>query len=175
VAAYAFRWILDDQFGMIPHWVYLVSGERSAPLISPLGAQVSLILANVWKNAPFMAVVFLAGLQGVPEELYEAARVDGANAWQRFRSITVPMVTPLMIAMGMFFVVWQLASFDLIYGMTGGGPGVATMVLALRIFQEGLLFFKFGFASALSVVLLLLVGMVGLAGLLLFRRVEVRL
>jgi multiple sugar transport system permease protein len=175
VAAYAFRWLLDDQFGLIPHWINLATGERVAPLSSAFAAQLSLVLVNVWKNAPFMAVVFLAGLQGVPEDLYEAAKVDGANGWQRFWAITMPMVLPLLIAQGMFFVVWQLASFDLIYGLTNGGPGTATVVLSLRIFQEGLLFFKFGFASAISMVLLVLVAVVGLVGLTLFRRREVAL
>jgi multiple sugar transport system permease protein len=175
VAAYAFRWLLDDQFGLIPHWINVVFAQRVAPLSSPILAQVSLVLVNVWKNAPFMAVVFLAGLQGVPDDLYEAAKVDGANAWQRFWAITFPMVLPLLIAQGMFFIVWQLAAFDLIYGLTNGGPGVATVVLSLRIFQEGLLFFKYGFASAISMVLVVLVALVGLAGLFFFRRREVAL
>jgi multiple sugar transport system permease protein len=173
VAAYAFRWLLDDQFGLIPYWINQVTGSRVAPLASPEGAQVSLVLVNVWKNAPFMGVVFLAGLQGVPEDLYEAARVDGASAWQRFWAITFPLILPLVIAQGMFFVVWQLAAFDLIYGLTNGGPGVATVTLSLRIFQEGLLFFKYGFASALSMVLMALVAVVGLFGLFWFRRREV--
>ena len=173
VAAYAFRWLLDDQFGLIPYWINQLTGVRLAPLSSALSAQVSLILVNVWKNAPFMAVVFLAGLQGVPEDLYEAAKVDGANPWQRFWAITFPMILPLLIAQGMFFVVWQLAAFDLIYGLTNGGPGVATVTLSLRIFQEGLLFFKYGFASAVSVVLMVLVAVIGLVGLFFFRRREV--
>jgi multiple sugar transport system permease protein len=173
VAAYAFRWLLDDQFGLVPYWINQLSGVRLAPLSSALSAQVSLILVNVWKNAPFMAVVFLAGLQGVPEDLYEAAKVDGANPWQRFWAITFPMILPLLIAQGMFFVVWQLAAFDLIYGLTNGGPGVATVTLSLRIFQEGLLFFKYGFASAVSVVLMVLVAVIGLVGLFFFRRREV--
>jgi multiple sugar transport system permease protein len=173
VAAYAFRWLLDDQFGLFPYWINQLTGVRLAPLSSALSAQVWLILVNVWKNAPFMAVVFLAGLQGVPEDLYEAAKVDGANPWQRFWAITFPMILPLLIAQGMFFVVWQLAAFDLIYGLTNGGPGVATVTLSLRIFQEGLLFFKYGFASAVSVVLMVLVAVIGLVGLLFFRRREV--
>lgn len=173
VAAYAFRWLLDDQFGLFPHWINMLTGQRVAPLSSPGGAQLSLILVNVWKNAPFMAVVFLAGLQGVPEDLYEAAKVDGANGWQRFWAITFPMVLPLLIAQGMFFVVWQLAAFDLIYGLTNGGPGVATVTLSLRIFQEGLLFFNYGFASAVSMVLMALVAVVGVFGLIWFRRREV--
>jgi multiple sugar transport system permease protein len=175
VAAYAFQWILDDQFGLVPNIVDGVSGAQILPLVGATEAQISLILVNVWKNTPFIAIVFLAGLQGVPEELYEAAKVDGAGAWQRFRGVTVPMMLPLIVVMGMFFVVWQLASFDLIFGLTAGGPGNATTVLSLRIFQEGLQFFEFGMAAALSVVLLLMVAIVGLVGVVLFRRVEVRL
>jgi multiple sugar transport system permease protein len=173
VAAYAFQWILDDQFGMIPHWINLLVGKRPVIFISPTGAKIAVIMVNVWKNAPFMAVVFLAGLQGVPEELYEAAKVDGANAVQRFWSITLPLIAPLVVTMGTFFVVWQIASFDLVYGLTKGAPGVATTVLALRVFEEGLLYFKYGFASAIAVVLLLIVGGVGLLGIVLFRRFEV--
>jgi multiple sugar transport system permease protein len=173
VAGYLFRWMLDDQFGMIPHWVYLVTGERMVALISPWGARISVILVQVWKEAPFMAIVFLAGLQGIPEELYDAAIVDGANIWQRFWRITIPLVAPLVITLGMFRIVWSLANFDLIFGLTFGGPGVATSVLSLRIFQEGILYFKFGFASAISVVLLILVGIMGVIALRLFRRYDV--
>jgi multiple sugar transport system permease protein len=173
VAGYLFRWLLDDQFGMIPHWVYVLTGERMVALISPWGARIAVILVQVWKDAPFMAIVFLAGLQGIPEELYDAAIVDGANVWQRFWRITIPLVAPLVITLGVFRVVWSLANFDLIFGLTFGGPGVATSVLSLRIFQEGILYFKFGFASAISVVLLILVGIVGMIALRLFRRYDV--
>jgi multiple sugar transport system permease protein len=175
VAAFAFRWLLDDQFGLIPTWIHQLTGDRVAPLTNAFDARLSLVLLNVWKNAPFMAVVFLAGLQGVPEDLYEAAKVDGARGWQRFWAITFPMVLPLLIAQGMFFVVWHLASFDLVYGLTNGGPGVATELLALRIYQEGMLFFKYGFASAISVILMILVALAGLIGLTLFRKREVAL
>lgn len=173
VAGYAFRWLLDDQFGLIPYWANLVSGEQMVVFISLWGARTAVILVQVWKDAPFIAIVFLAGLQGIPSEVYDAARVDGANAWQRFWRITLPLVMPLVITMGLFRTVWTLANFDLVYGLTFGGPGVATSVLALRIFQEGILFFKFGYASAISVILLILVGVIGLIALLLFRRLEV--
>jgi multiple sugar transport system permease protein len=173
VAGYAFRWLLDDQFGLIPYWVNLISGTRLVAFISPVSAQVAVILVYVWKDAPFMAFIFLAGLQGVPLDLYEAATVDGANAWHRFWHITLPLVMPLTITMGLFRVVWSLGSFDLVYGLTQGGPGVATSVLALQVFREGIMFFKFGFASAISVVLLIVVAIVGAIGLWLFRRAEV--
>lgn len=173
VAGYVFRWLLDDQFGLIPYWVFELTGTRMVAFISPIGAQLAVILVNVWKDAPFIAIVFLAGLQGVPLDIYDAATVDGANSWQRFWRITMPLVMPLVITMGLFRVVWSLASFDLVYGLTQGGPGVATSVLALQVFQQGILFFKFGFASAISVVLLLLVAIIGLAALRLFRRADV--
>lgn len=173
VAGYAFRWLLDDPFGLIPYWVNLISGSRLVIFISPILARVAVILAHVWKDAGFMAFVFLAGLQGVPQELYDAAEVDGANAWHRFWRITLPLIMPLTITMGLFRLVWSLGSFDLVYGLTQGGPGVATSVLALQIFREGIMFFKFGSASAISVVLLILVAIIGVMGLWLFRKAEV--
>jgi len=105
--------------------------------------------------------------------LYDAAKVDGANAVQRFWKLTVPLIMPLTITMGLFRLVWSLGSFDLVYGLTQGGPGVATSVLALQVFREGILFFKFGYASAISVMLLILIAIVGYLGLRLFRKTEV--
>lgn len=173
VAGYGFRWLLDEQFGLIPYWLFELTGTRLVAFISPVSARVAVILAHVWKDAPFMAVVFLAGLQGVPQELYDAATVDGAGAWHRFWRITIPLIAPLVIIMGLFRMVWSLAGFDLIYGMTFGGPGVSTSVLAFQVFREGINFFKFGFASAISVVLLALVAIVGIFALWLYRRTEV--
>ena len=173
VAGYAFRWLLDDQFGLLPFWVTQLTGERPAIFINPLASQIAVILVHAWKDAPFMAVILLAGMQGIPEDLYDAARVDGTNAWQRFWLLTVPLILPLTITMGLFRLVWSLGGFDLVYGLTFGGPGVSTSVLALQVFREGILFFKFGFASAISVILLILVAIIGVIGLWLFRRSEI--
>lgn len=173
VAGYAFRWLLEDQFGLLTNWVFDLTGIRPVIFISPFSARLTTILVSAWKDAPFFAVVFLAGLQGVPLDLYDAAKVDGANGWQRFWRITIPLIMPLTVTMSLFRLVWSLASFDLVYGLTQGGPGIATSVLALQIFREGILFFKFGFASALSVVLLVLVAIIGIVGLWLFRKADV--
>jgi multiple sugar transport system permease protein len=127
---------------------------------------------NVWKNTPFVAIICLAGLQGIPAELHEAAKMDGAGAWQRLYKITLPMITPLLVTMGMYLIIWQLASFDLVFGLTRGGPGIATTVVSLDILQEGLFFFKFGYASAISVLLMILVACIGLVGILWFRRID---
>jgi multiple sugar transport system permease protein len=173
VAGYAFRWLLDDQFGLLPFWVTQITGLHPAIFINPFASQIAVILVHAWKDAPFMAIILLAGMQGIPEDLYDAARVDGATAWQRFWRLTIPLIMPLTITMGLFRLVWSLGSFDLVYGLTFGGPGVATSVLALQVFREGILFFKFGFASAISVILLILVAIIGVIGLWLFRKSEV--
>lgn len=170
VAAYAFQWMLDDQFGMFSHGISQLFEVRPAPLNSAFSARTTLILVNVWKNASFMAVIFLAGLQGVPEELYEAARVDGAGSFRRFWKITLPLLMPLLITMALYFLIWQLANFDLVYGLTRGGPGIATTILPLNIFHEGLIFFKFGYASAISMILMIIVAILGLVGVMQFKR-----
>ena len=173
VAAFAFRWMLDDQFGLITTDVLQPLGYAGAPLTTRTGARASMIAVNVWKNTPFVAAILLAGLQTIPRDLHDAARVDGANAWQRTRYVTIPLLVPTLVTTGLFFLIWQLGSFDLVYGLTFGGPGSATEVLALTIFRQGLLFFDFGYAAAIAVVLIGLVALLSVVGVALFRRYEV--
>ncbi len=173
VAGLAFRWMLDDQYGLITDWLFRLTGNRYELLVHPFTARLCVILVNVWKNTPFMVVVLLAGLQSVPVELYEAARIDGASLFQNFRYITLPMSTTLLVTLGLFFFIWQLANFDLMLGMTHGGPGLATTVISYTIFQQGMLWFTWGMASALGVCLIIIVAVVGIIGLGLFRRYDV--
>ena len=173
VAGLAFRWMLDDQYGLVTDWLFRLTGDRYELLVHPFTARLCVILVNVWKNTPFMAVVLLAGLQSVPVELYEAARIDGASSLQNFRYITLPMSTSLLVTLGLFFFIWQLANFDLMLGMTHGGPGLATTVISYTIFQQGMLWFNWGMASALGVCLIIIVAVVGIIGLGLFRRYDV--
>lgn len=173
VAAIGFRWLYDKDYGMISDLIARVIGVRIAWLTSYTGARVAVVATNTWKSTPFLAVVFLAALQGVPPELYEAARVDGANRFRMFGSITLPLILPQATTMGLFMVVWQLAAFDLIYTMTGGGPGFATSVLAYSVYQAAFGGLNFGYASAISLVLFLVVLVTGGLGVFLYRRVEV--
>ncbi|GAB4436807.1 MAG: sugar ABC transporter permease [Anaerolineae bacterium] len=173
VAALGWRWLFDDAYGMIPDLLSRVGVEYDW-LISPLGARIAILVVSIWKSTPFVAVTILAGLQGVPEELYEAAKVDGANALQSFWRITIPLIMPLTVTIGMFMLVWQLAVFDLPYTMTAGGPGFATSVLAQKIYQE-ITTLNYGYASAISVVMFGIVGVIGALGLIVFRRVQVSL
>jgi ABC-type sugar transport system permease subunit len=173
VVAMGFRWMYDENYGIINDLIGRVIPFRFPWLVDFWGARVAVTLTNVWKSTPFLSLVFLAALQGIPSELYEAARVDGGNLLQMFRFITFPLILPQVTIMGLFMLVWQLASFDLIFTMTGGGPGFATQVLAYNIYQQAFGGLNFGYASAISLILFAVVFVVGGLGLLLYRRVEI--
>jgi len=172
VAAIGFRWIFDAQFGMIPDLLQRLFGLRIKWLIDPGNAQIAVIVVNIWKSTPFAALLLLAGLQGISLDLYEAARVDGANWFDALRFITVPMVMPIVVTITMFMLVWQLASFDLPFAMTGGGPGFSTTVVAQKIYLE-INSLNYSYASAISIALVIVVSVIGGVGLYTLRRVEV--
>ncbi|MEJ3655066.1 sugar ABC transporter permease [Actinomycetes bacterium KLBMP 9759] len=121
-------------------------------------AMPAVIIASVWRDMGYYMVLFLAGLQTIPTELYEAAKVDGANAWQRFWNITLPGLRPTTFFVLIMCTVASFKIFDLIVVMTDGGPGRATVVLSQLIYQQGIQEGRFGFASAISLVLFLLVA-----------------
>jgi ABC-type sugar transport system permease subunit len=115
-------------------------------------AWVPVILADVWKTTPFVALLLLAGLQNIDRSLYEAARIDGASAWRQFRFVTLPLLKPAMLVALIFRTLDAFRVFDLIYVMTGGGPGTSTEPLALYTFNSLLQYLRFGYGSALSVI-----------------------
>ncbi len=172
VAALGFRWMFDDQFGIIPDLLRTLAGTQVRWLIDPNNAKLAVISVAIWKSTPFVALVLLAGLQGISQDLYEAARVDGANALTSLLYITLPMLLPILITTGMFMIVWQLAVFDLPFLMTGGGPGFSTTVIAQKIYLESNSL-NYGYAAAISMALVGIVVIVGLVGLYLFRRFDV--
>lgn len=102
VAGYAFRWMLDTDYGLVVDWIRRLIGLKPDLLENAVLAKLSLILVNVWKNTPFMALVLLAGFQSIPEELYESAMIDGANKFQRFLAITLPASSATVVTLGLF-------------------------------------------------------------------------
>jgi multiple sugar transport system permease protein len=172
VAAIGFKWMFDDQFGLIPDLMRRLFGYEGKWLVDPGTAQAAVIFVNIWKSTPFCALLLLAGLQGISLDLYEAAKVDGANWLDSLRFITVPMLMPIIVTVTMFMLVWQLAVFDLPFAMTGGAPGFSTTVVAQKIYLEiGSL--NYSFASAVSISLVFVVTAIGAVGLYTLRRVEV--
>jgi multiple sugar transport system permease protein len=157
---------------MIPDLLRTLFGIQANWLIDPQNARLAVVLVNIWKSTPFVALLLLAGMQGIPPDLYEAAKVDGATWWAALRFVTIPMLLPIIVSVSMFMLVWQLAVFDLPLLMTGGGPGFSTTVLAQKIFQE-INALNFGYAAALGIVMVVVVAIIGSIGLFLFRRAEV--
>lgn len=120
-------------------------------------AMPTVIMASVWKGMGYYMLIYLAGLQGIPASLYEAAAVDGATAWQRFRYITLPMLTPATFFVLIMATISAFKVFDLILVMTGGGPGRATNVLVLHIYNTAFKEFRFGYSSAIAMVMFAIV------------------
>jgi multiple sugar transport system permease protein len=130
----------------------------------------AVIAVGVWAGMPQTTVVLLAGLQGVPRELHEAAAVDGAAAWQRFRNITLPALAPVIVAITSLDFIWNFNSFGLVYVLTAGGPGGKTMLPMLFAYEEAFRYGKYGYAAALGNVMVLII--VALLALYLRRRMR---
>jgi ABC-type sugar transport system permease subunit len=120
-------------------------------------AMPAVIITSVWRDMGYYMVLYLAGLQAIPQEYYEAAEVDGANAWQRFWNITIPSLRPTTFFVLIMVTIASFKVFDLIVVMTGGGPGRSTLVLSQLIYREGITENRFGYSSAISLVLFLIV------------------
>ncbi len=120
-------------------------------------ALVAVAIMNIWRSVGYYMVLYVAGMVGIPAVFYEAAAVDGANAWQRFWHITLPMLSPTTFFIVIISIINSFQSFTPIYVMTGGGPGTATQVLVFRIYEEAFVLSNFGYASAMAVVLFLIV------------------
>jgi multiple sugar transport system permease protein len=175
VVAVGFRWLFDSNYGIYNDILDRTIGVNIPWLIQYWPSRIAVIWANVWKSTPFIAIVFLAALQAVPQDVHEAGRVDGASRVRAFFGLTLPLIMPQVVTIGLFMLVWQLASFDLIFAMTGGGPGYATQVLAYSIYQVAFAGLNYGYASAISMILFVVVAITTAFMLLLYRRVEVAL
>lgn len=152
VAARTWELIYNYAYGLA-NWVGAATHLSAAPinwLGTPASAFTALVVADVWKTTPFVAIILLAGLQTIPEDIYEQARVDGANIWQRFFRITLPVLKPVAVIALIFRTIDAVRILDLIYVITDGGPGGSTTSLSLygyRFFNEG----DFGYGSAIAV------------------------
>jgi multiple sugar transport system permease protein len=146
-------WIYHPQVGMLNDLLVRVGVlEAAVPwLASPDKALYAIIAALVWQGFPFFAIMILAGLQTIPHNLYEAAAIDGASTWQQFREVTLPGLKSVLVTAVMLRTIWVANSMDVIYVMTGGGPGYATHTLPLYAFKRTYTAMDFGYGSALAV------------------------
>jgi multiple sugar transport system permease protein len=155
LSALAFWWIFDAQFSIISY-VLMKWGFITHPinfLGDPTNARISVMAANVWRGIPFVAISLLAGLQTIPVSLHEAAALDGATSWQRFRRITLPLLTPIIAVVMTFSVLFTFTDFQLIYVLTKGGPVNATHLMATLSFQRGISGGQLGEGAAIAVAM----------------------
>lgn len=155
LSALAFWWIYDAQFSIIS-WSLMKLGLIQQPinfLGDPVNARISVIFANVWRGIPFVAISLLAGLQTISPSLQEAASLDGATSWQRFRHVTLPLLTPIIAVVMTFSVLFTFTDFQLIYVLTKGGPVNATHLMATLSFQRGIPGGQLGEGAAIAVAM----------------------
>jgi multiple sugar transport system permease protein len=156
------KWMYDPFAGLIDAAVKLIGLTGPNWLSDPTWAMPALILMSVWKGFGYNMVLFLAGLQGIPSAIYEAATIDGATSWQRFWRITLPLLSPTMFFAVVMTVISSFQVFDQAYVMTGGGPANATNTIVLYIYQNGFQFFRMGYASAIAWVLFAIIFVITL-------------
>lgn len=158
IIAIAWSFLLDPNIGLLSYWLgQLGIVTEQGWLTDPRFAMPSVMAVGVWKFVGFYMVIYLAGLQSIPGDLYEAARIDGTNAWQRFRHITLPLLSNQTLLVSVLALIATLQAFDQIYVMTRGGPFFKTETLVMLIYREGFQELRFGYASAISFVLLIFV------------------
>lgn len=173
VVGLVWRYLYDQQFGPLAQ-MFRAFGFDSPPwLTSPSWALPSVIIADVWQWTPFIFILTLAALQGLPASVMEAARMDGANARQTILFIKLPLILPVIVVAALLRLIDAFKVLEVIFIMTEGGPGLATEILSMRIYKTAFEFQQLGRASALSNMLLLLVAVISL-GLVLFNKLRVR-
>jgi multiple sugar transport system permease protein len=159
------RMLLNAQWGIVNYYLSAVGLPEVVWLGTPTTAFLSVILVEVWWGVSFVILVFLGGLSALPTEPFEAAAIDGASSWQVFRYVTLPLMMPLILVVGTIRAIDAFRAFDVIYTLTQGGPGDATRVYALQIYQTGFQNANFGLAAA-QAMLLFVVVMILSSGLL---------
>ncbi len=155
--ALLWKWIFNPKFGIVNYLLGLVGIQGPAWLFDPQWAMPAIIITSVWKDIGFVTVMFLAGLQGIPEEYYDAAAIDGAGGWQRFRYITLPLLSPTTFFALIISLINSFQVFDQVWIMTGGGPAGATSVLVAQIVKNAFEYSRMGYAATLSWALFSLV------------------
>ncbi len=163
-------WLLNDQVGIL-HQIFSGLGFLQEPALSNAGTAFVAVLAMVvWKTVGFSMVLLLVGLQAIPAELYEAARLDGANRWQLQTRITLPLLRPTLALALIMSVVGSFLAFDQFFIMTGGGPNNSTITVVYWIYRASFTYFKLGYGAAMSLVLMVILTALTAAQLLVLRR-----
>jgi len=152
----AWLWMLDPAFSVVNRLWIALGGTPPGPswLGNPILAMFSIIMINTWRGLPFYGITLLAGLQTVPPELYEAATIDGAGGWHRFRYVTLPLMRPIILIVTLFSVIFTFADFQLVYVLTHGGPQNATQLFATYAYDLGMGAGQLGLGASVALMML---------------------
>jgi multiple sugar transport system permease protein len=158
VSGLLWKWILNADFGILNGLLFALGiiNHYIPFLADPVLAKFSLIMAHIWKEGPLAAIFFLAGLQLIPEELYEAARIDGGGGWRIFRHVTLPLLRPTFLVVAVYETMTAILTFDTIYVLTGGGPADATALISWFAYAEIFKSLNLGHGVALSIIIALI-------------------
>ena len=169
VSGLLWKWILNADFGILNGILYSVGLiDRYIPFLAdPTLAKASLIMAHIWKEGPLVAIFFLAGLQLIPDELYEAAKIDGGSGWKSFRYVTLPLLRPVFLVVIVYETMTAILTFDTIYVMTGGGPANSTALISWFAYAEIFKALNLGNGIALAII----IAMITLVLIILYLRV----
>ena len=166
------KWLLNPQYGLVNVALAWIGIKGPGWLFDPQWAMTGVILTSIWKDIGFVTVIYLAGLQDIPEHLYEAAALDGVTGWQRFWHITFPMLMPTTFFVTTISLISSFQVFDQVWVMTQGGPAGATSVMVELIYKNAFSYYQMGYASAISRVLFALIFAVTIAQNVLQKRVD---
>ncbi len=156
------RMMYNLEFGIINYFFRVVGLPTRAWAVDAATAMPALVVADVWHTTAFVTIVLAAGLATLPEEPFEAARIDGSSAWQDLVYLTIPLLKPLILVVCLFRTIELIRIFDIVYTLTGGGPGRATETISFHVFQETFLGWQIGYGAAVSYVLLFVTLIIGL-------------
>ena len=157
VVASIWLWLYNPEFGVLNYILSRLGMTGLYWYTDPVQAMPSIIIAGLWRSVGWVVIIYLAGLQGLPEEYYEAAQIDGASTWAQFRYITLPLLRPTTLLILITTMIGSFQMFDLVYVMTDGGPINSTTVMAHQIYHNAFTFLKMGYASAEAYVLFVIV------------------
>lgn len=156
-SAIIWQYLYQKDTGIINYYLHFLNIEPIPWLSSPLWVMPSIIIMDVWKNTGFAMLVFLAGLQGISQDYYESASLDGANRWQSFWHVTLPLITPTLFFNVIIFMIGALQVFDSIVVLTQGGPGDSSRSLVMYVYEKAFQVFEMGYASAISITLFIVI------------------
>jgi multiple sugar transport system permease protein len=156
VSARMWEWIFNTDFGVLNY----LTGVRINWLGSPFWAMHAAVAVDVWKTTPFVAILLMAGLQAIPRDLYQAARVDGAEPWAVYRHVTLPLLRPVILVVLLFRTLDAFRVFDAVYVLTGGGPANSTETLSIYAYRVLFQTLQFGYGSALAVTVFFFTGLI---------------